>query len=109
MRVFPFSQIKFNPVTVVGYISKEGVLTALWHTDQLKSKGIDSGPTLAEKTFLNSSYVIVPELSLLQYIVVRTIIPNLNSVGIHIKILEGHPVIRIRSLQQRLEHRKIGP
>lgn len=77
---------------------------------QSKSKGMASGLMLALKAFLNSSNVIVPELSLSgtsRY----TWSLRTESGGdcIHVEILEGDEVIRVRPLQQRLEHHKVFP
>lgn len=55
-------QVEFDPVAVGG-VSK-GAETTEQILHQSKSKGMASGLMLALKTFLNSSNVIVPELSL---------------------------------------------
>lgn len=55
-------QVKFNPVTANEV--REGVVAAAQSSHQSKSKGMESGLMLALNTFLNSSKVIVPELSL---------------------------------------------
>lgn len=56
------SQVKFNPITA-GEVSK-GPLAETKGSDQSKSKGKASALMLALNTFLNSSNVMVPELSL---------------------------------------------
>ena len=62
MSAVLFAKVELDPVTDP-QIGKCGVRSS-GSTYQSKSKGIDSGPMLAEKTLLNSSNVMVPELSL---------------------------------------------
>ena len=62
MSAVLFAEVELDPVTDT-QISKCGV-RSIEFTYQSKSKGIESGPMLAEKTFLNSLNVMVPELSL---------------------------------------------
>ena len=56
------SQVKFNPVTAREV--RKGAASGVQRPHQSKLKGMASGLMLALKTFLNSSNVIVPELSL---------------------------------------------
>lgn len=82
----------------------------------MKSKGIASGPIFDENTFLNSSKVIVPELSLHPSIQTTASAPyNIvtqqrdNQINSHVKILEGNPIVCVWTLEQGLEHGKIIP
>ena len=61
---------------------------------QSKLKGMLSGPKFDENTFLNSSKVIVPDESLQQ---ISFLLSGSKHVDSHIKILEGNPIICVRS------------
>lgn len=94
------SQVEFNPVTVGGLRIVSNEWKSSRKTHQSKLKGIASGLTLALKTFLNSSNVMVPELSL--DILVKPG-PGRKQSGeelhVHVEILEGNEVIRVGPLQ----------
>jgi len=70
-----------------------------------------SGLMFALKTFLNSSNVIVPELSLWGTSGYTWPLSEgeRRKAHVHVEILEGDEVIRVRPLQQCLEHHEIFP
>jgi hypothetical protein len=66
---------------------------------------------LALKVFLNLLYVIVPELSLwgaFRYTKFQSD-REWRRDCVHVEILEGDEVIRVRPLQQRLKHHEVFP